>query len=215
MDALWHSSRGHVEGLFSRARAKREFADLSGLNLAGQDLSNLDFTGPAFDDKFNSQMLGVDCRHALLRHSNLEGVDLSCANLRGADLRYARLRGASLYSGMLGRALLHRADLRSVHLVSAELVDVKLEETRFSHARFGHTAIAGVDLSNAAELDQVVHVYPSPIDCDTLHRTAAGLSVASMQRRREVFHFLAGAGFVEEILAVVRGWIDKQGDPGE
>jgi hypothetical protein len=70
------------------------WADLSGKNLSGKDLSGLDLSG--------SNLSGADLSEANLSNVNLRGADLSSAdlswaNLKGADLSFAVLEGAKFF----------------------------------------------------------------------------------------------------------------------
>jgi hypothetical protein len=203
------ASRSEVQSALLQARENKGIANLSGLRLAGVDLSRTDFTGAVYDGLFSTRMLGVDCRNTNLRGCNLQGVDLASANLRGSDLSGATLAGANLYTSLLEGARLGQANLSGANLVSAELVEVELQDTKFAEARFGKTSIADVDLSRALDLDRAVHISSSPVDYPTLRRTALELASAGQIRQREVFRFLANAGFEEDVLSVMRSWIGR------
>jgi TIR domain/Pentapeptide repeats (8 copies) len=202
-------SRATVNRTIAKARAEKKILNLVGADLAASDWSGVDFTCTQYDGLFNSQVLGADFRNAKLVGSNFYRVDLASANLRGTDLTDAVLAGSNLYTALLGSATLVRSNLRAANLVSAELNDVELDETQFAGARFGRTAISGVDLSRAAELNEAVHVYPSPVDSGTLERTAAGLRTVGDVRRSEVLRFLSNTGFSEDFLALFRASIGK------
>lgn len=200
-------TRAWVEQQTAAARREGTVPDLVGADFTGGDWSGVDFTGGGFDGSFNSKILAADFRNTRLARAKLVRVDLAGANLRGTDLTEADLTGANLYNALLEHARLEHADFRGANLYSAELNDVILEDARFSGARFGRTSLAGLDLSKAVELDQVLHIAPSPIDATTLERTANGLAQATDARRSEVLRFLGNLGLPEDILAVVRAWI--------
>lgn len=202
-------NRTTVEKQATKARKNGTVLNLSGADFTGADWSGVDFTSGAYQGLFNSQILGADFRSVRLVGANLFRVDLACANLRGADLSGAVLTRANLYTSLLENANLTNTDLRGANLVSAELNDITFGETRFAGARLGRTSLSGVDLSKAAELDQVLHVYPSAMDATTLQKTANGLSSATEARRSEVLRFLGNIGLPEDLLSVIRSWIGK------
>jgi hypothetical protein len=199
-------TRAWVEQQTTTSRRDGTVPDFSGAEFAG-DWSGVDFTGGAYDGAFNSKILGADFRKTRLVGARFTQVDLAGANLRGADLTDADLTGTNLYNVLLEHARLHNTDLRGANLYNAELNDALLDEARFSGARFGRTSLAGLDLSKAAELDQVLHIAPSLIDATALQLTANGLSRATDSRRSEILRFLSNIGLPEDILSVVRGWI--------
>jgi hypothetical protein len=84
-----------------------------------------------------------------------------------------------------------------------------LKNADFDGARFGQTAIGGVDLSEAVNLDLATHYRPSSLSSETLRLTAAGLNKQDAFARLAVLRFLADSGVDEELLAVVRTWIGK------
>src|SRR5581483_3781649 len=65
-------------GRIGGARAVFAFCDLTGLELAGRNLCDADFTG------------------AILEEANLEGAKLDASSFFGADLRRSNLSGASM-----------------------------------------------------------------------------------------------------------------------
>lgn len=202
-------NRLYFEEKTSEARAAGTLLNLSGADFTGNDLSGLDFTSGAYHGAFNSQILGADFRSVRLEGANFFRVDLACSNLRGTNLSGANLVGSNLYNSLFEGSNLSHSNLRGANLVSAELTDVTLDETRFGSARFGRTSIAGVDLSKAAELDEVLHVYPSPIDITALQKTTQGLASAPDLRRSEVLRFLSNIGLPEDLMSIIRSWIGK------
>jgi uncharacterized protein YjbI with pentapeptide repeats len=70
-------------GRLGGARASFTYCDLSGLDLAGRNLSDADFTG------------------AVLEETNLAGARLDAASFFGADLRRARQLEANMHSADL------------------------------------------------------------------------------------------------------------------
>jgi uncharacterized protein YjbI with pentapeptide repeats len=82
-------------GRIGGARATFAFCDLSGLNLAGRNLADADFTGAALEE--------TNFAGARLESANFFGADLRRANLTNAQMRRADLRGASLRGGQFDR----------------------------------------------------------------------------------------------------------------
>ena len=91
--------------------APPNFANLSGADLSGADLRDVDISGWTFT--------GTNLRDADLSGANLFGAEFEDADLGGADLTAADLRGADL-SG----ANLTDASLRDANLSGANLADV-------------------------------------------------------------------------------------------
>jgi uncharacterized protein YjbI with pentapeptide repeats len=78
--------------------------DLSGLGLAGADLSHADFTGSSF--------FGADLRGARFEAATLFACDFRQANLESASLAHADLRGCFFAGAIMLSANLFEADLR-------------------------------------------------------------------------------------------------------
>src|ERR1700689_2306443 len=75
-------------GRIGGARAVFAFCDLSGLDLAGRNLSDADFTGALLEE--------TNLAGARLDSASFFGADLLRANLTRASMRRADIRGASL-----------------------------------------------------------------------------------------------------------------------
>lgn len=90
--------RGYHPGLLG------ECGDLTGMDLRGQDLSELNLRG------------------ALMKYANLEKVNLRHADLSGARLNGANLFGADLSGVRFFRTKLNRADLRDVRIRIRSLI---------------------------------------------------------------------------------------------
>jgi hypothetical protein len=58
-------------------------------------------------------------------------------------------------------------------------------------------------------LDLAVHYQPSSVSSETLRLTASGLANMPQPARNATFRFLANSGIDEELLAIVRTWIDR------
>jgi uncharacterized protein YjbI with pentapeptide repeats len=146
----------------ARARNPDWRADLRGANLAGLELSYMDF-----------------------RRAILSGADLRAANCSGSNFRSASLRGADLEKASLDRADLRRANLNSANLSHAQLWSAKLESTHFfetrvegtqlGHARIGNTYFVDVKIDAAVGLESVRHYGSSHLSLGTLLRSGSNL----------------------------------------
>lgn len=124
-----------------------------------------------------------------LRQTNLNG-----AKLRSADLYKVDLRDASLRATDLRQANLSKADLKDVNLRDAYLVD-----TDFNQATCGFTQFDDVDLSQAKNLETVIHRFPSTLGIDTLYRSEGNIP--------EVF--LRGCGVPDTMIAFAKSLVAK------
>src|ERR1700761_3306865 len=106
-DRLWASKPGGARAVFS-------WADLSGLDLSGRNLSDADFTGAI--------LVGTNLNRARLDHANLFGCDLQEANLTRASLRRADLRACCLRGANLSNADMFEADLREGLIATVDKV---------------------------------------------------------------------------------------------
>lgn len=86
--------------------AIRKGEELTGKDLAGANLSNLDLTGA---NLVGCNLSGADLRHTKLIRANLSKCKLCKADLRGADLSQANLSEADLTGARLRRANLTRS----------------------------------------------------------------------------------------------------------
>lgn len=121
-------------------------ADLSGANLSGIDLSevNLMLARLAGVNFSGANLLLADLSQADLSGANLSGADLSGADLLLADFSGADLSGADLSVADLSGANLSRANLQA-----ASLPQTDLSGADFSEADLSRTDLSGADLSKA------------------------------------------------------------------
>jgi uncharacterized protein YjbI with pentapeptide repeats len=111
-------------GRIGGARAVFAFCDLSGLDLAGRNLADADFTG------------------CILEEANLQGAKLDAASFFGADLRRANLAGASLRRGDL-----RGASMRGANLIGTDLFEADLREGTIAEKdKFGNLRVLQHDL---------------------------------------------------------------------
>jgi uncharacterized protein YjbI with pentapeptide repeats len=137
-------SRESVEA----AIAKEE--KLSGANLAGLDLSELDFAGTKLRE---ANLQGADLRAANLSAVDLTGSNLVDANLRGAtleaaDLSKANLQDARLTASLARGAILHQANLENADARESDLFGACLSATRLVKCDFGGANLFGADLTD-------------------------------------------------------------------
>ena len=120
--------------------------DLSGKNLAGKvltdlDLSNIKLTNADLSNSIliGTKLVGADLTNADLSGVNLSNTDLTEANLSGADLTDTNLSGKDL-SGM---------DLTGADLTGADLTDVNLSGMDLSKVNFDRTDLSGKKISDS------------------------------------------------------------------
>jgi uncharacterized protein YjbI with pentapeptide repeats len=87
LDGVIKRHEMYQAGRMGGQRALLSYRDLTGLNLAGKNLSDADFTAAFLQD---ANLAGTNLSHAMMF-----GCNLVRANLRGATLVRADLRGAS------------------------------------------------------------------------------------------------------------------------
>ncbi|MFG3493586.1 TIR domain-containing protein [Streptomyces sp. NPDC047928] len=114
-------------------------SDLRGARLAGEDLSQRDFT--------DVDLTGADLTDTRLVGANLTGARLTGARLVGARLDRADLRGADLTDADLRRARLTRTDLRGATLTGsrwyrAALIDPVMDDTTRAAPELRTAAVA-------------------------------------------------------------------------
>lgn len=117
-------------------------------------------------------------------------ADLTDADLTGTDLTGAILTGAILTDTILTDAKLAGADLRLTDLRGTILRGAILSNANFENARCRRTTFANLDLSQALNLDKVIHQGPSTIGIDTLYKSEGKIP--------EVF--LRGCGVPENMI---------------
>ncbi|HUD38933.1 MAG TPA: pentapeptide repeat-containing protein [Streptosporangiaceae bacterium] len=109
-------------------------ANLTGADLAGLSLGQVDFTGAILRD--------ADLDHADLTQATLNQADLSGANLSDATMLQVEARQAKLVGANLSGADLTQADLTEANLAKANLSGITWDETTIDHTTFtGATGI--------------------------------------------------------------------------
>lgn len=130
-------------------------ANLSEANLSRAYLRQSDFRRANLSGANLSQAILID---ASFGDANLANAKLCQANLLGAVLLDTNFCGADLLGAELSKAFLYRACFSGANLRTA----------KFGQARMLQTVFASLDLSEAIELDKVIHDGPSTIGMDTI-----------------------------------------------
>lgn len=124
-------------GRVGGARAVFSFCDLSGISLAGRNLSDADFTGAILAD---CNLAGAKLERSIFFCADLRRANLGRANLRRADLRGACLRGAF----MVG-ADMFETDLREGAIAERDATG----NLTFLHHKLQPSEMQSVVLANA------------------------------------------------------------------
>lgn len=138
-------------------------ANLSLLDLRGQDFSTLEMSGV--------NLIGSNLAGANLTSANLEGADLRGANLEGADLSYVNLRRTRIEGAIaldpkilliwqiinqgaksqrLQSADLSSANLKDVNFSEVDLREVNFKRADLTGANLSHADLSGANLQNAS-----------------------------------------------------------------
>ncbi len=142
-------------------------ADLTGANLRESNLSRADL-GVA--QLYRTSLMDADLSGANLTSAYLHSADMTRADLRGANLTLASSRSVD-FTG----ADLLKADLRGAYLQEASFARGRLAGAIFIAATLSGTKFSYVDLSEALNLEDVVHAGPSSIGTDTLVRSKGNI----------------------------------------
>jgi uncharacterized protein YjbI with pentapeptide repeats len=120
-----------------------EGLDLSGCDLSGINLMQLDLHGIAFGSLKTVKFSGAE---SIERGANLEGAFLERSNLQRANFGRANLKGARLYKADLTEATLWTANAEGADLSEANLSRASLRSTIFRDARLDEAILEGADL---------------------------------------------------------------------
>jgi uncharacterized protein YjbI with pentapeptide repeats len=177
---------GQIDGFNARrgARVTLDFfaADLSGLALAGADLSGANLE--------KADLSGADLSGAVLAKANLSGADLTGATLDRCVAIRARLREA-----YLGGAKAAEAEFSGADFSEADLTGLHAPRGRFAGARFKDAVLANAVLTGA---DFNEARFPNA-DLRGADFTEANLASAELLRANAT-----GARFVKASLAAAR-----------
>lgn len=124
----------------------RAGADVSGADLRGQTLKDLDLTGLVLHAPLASggRWEGLDLSSAEIAHARLEGLHLADCHLAEARLTLADASGAHVHGGTLAGATLTGVGLRDAHLT-----DVDCSGASFVLCDLFGSTWSGVDLRGA------------------------------------------------------------------
>lgn len=154
------------------------------VDLSGSDLSSMVLNG--------ALLYQADLSRARLRHSQMFSAQFSFSNLIEADLSESALLGVNFR-----RADLRGANLTRAGLNDADLTDAKLAFADFTGSQICATTFANTNLSQAENLEAVVHMGPSSVGIDTIYRSGGAIP--------EVF--LRGCGVPENFIEFSRSLV--------
>jgi uncharacterized protein YjbI with pentapeptide repeats len=166
--------RGWLEGPYGLLR----YQNISGVNLAGAELSRADLYG--------TTLVGANLEKAHLFDANLTYSDLSGANLTEANLEQACLRKATLR-----QAKMIKAQLKDTYLINADLSSAQLPEAILSRAN-----LRGAELRDA-------NLYSSNMveaNLAETNLTSANLLGANLRRANLTGASLQGSNFFKALL---------------
>jgi uncharacterized protein YjbI with pentapeptide repeats len=106
-------------------------ANLTGADLSGLSLAQVDFTGAIMR---NASLQHADLTQATLDRADLTGADLSNAQMIQVSARYAKLVGAKLANADLTQADLTGADLAKANLSGTSFTQATLDQANFRGA---------------------------------------------------------------------------------
>jgi uncharacterized protein YjbI with pentapeptide repeats len=109
-------------------------ANLTGADLSGLSLAQVDFTGAVMRD--------ANLQHADLTQATLDQADLSGANLSNAQMTQVSAKDAKLVGAQLGHVDLTQADLTGADLAKANLSGTTFTQATLDQANF--TGATGV-----------------------------------------------------------------------
>jgi uncharacterized protein YjbI with pentapeptide repeats len=132
------------------------FAQLSLLDLSGQQLSGRDFISANLrrTNLADAKLMFANLMDAKLISATLNKADFTKSNLSESDLKGADLRGAILLEANLSGAILKETDLRGANLSKSDLRGANLSgsnlsKTDLSWADLSKAILIGVDLTKA------------------------------------------------------------------
>lgn len=123
------------------ARAILAYHDLTGLDLAGHDLSHADFTG--------ATMCQTDMRDSRLDYAVLFSADMRLATMQNASMIRADMRGVCMRGAMLVNADMTGVDLREGAITTKDGTYMVPGETELHLDTGGVADLSGANLSQA------------------------------------------------------------------
>ncbi len=136
----------------------------------------------------NSDLRGLDLRHARFANAVFEEANLKQVDLTGSDLSGANFMESNLQSAFLVEANLRRAVLIKAEMTNAILVDAKLSRADLEMARLKDAVLAKADL---------VHARLARADLSGANLIGAKLNHADLTRADLALTDLSGANLNE------------------
>ncbi len=157
--------------------------NLSGIDLAGEDLSEFQLAGK---DLSHADLVDAHLEGANLVGASLVGANLESADLGKADLENANLQGARLAEANLRTADLELADLRAANLFDADLTDAHLAGANLGdacllRADLGLANLAGASLKRATLVDADLQHAAFEVDYRAAQLSGVGLAGANVE----------------------------------
>ena len=182
-DHVARLGRGVQEWNEWRARYPDEHPDLSGANLYGLPLNQVNLRGTqlAGANLSAANLTNADLSDANLAKAELVGARLDGANLNRAGLDGAQLSGAFLSDALLAEATLRNCDLRSAWLVGARLQHADLSGSDLTGATLTFAWLWNTNLSQTTLVKaKLGNSYLGGARLDDADLTGANLSAAQL-----------------------------------
>ena len=174
---------------------------LKGAVLDDERLGDLDLDEAdlSYSSLVNADLGESHLDHTVLRDASLVNAKLSRAVLVRTDLSGAKLCGANFFETYLIDSILDKANLEGADLEFANLFQTSLKATNFEEALLGWTVFADVDLGSAKGLENVIHLSPSIIGVESIHRSKGRIPES----------FLRGCGVPRKFISYARSLVTK------
>lgn len=125
-------------------------------------------------DLSKGNFIGTNLRKANLSNSDLTSAKLTGANLIEANLANSSCHGADL-SADFSYANLSQADLSYASIINSKFIGSNLRWTNFYSVLMHGGVFVSTNLSEAIELDSIMHLGPSKIDLNTLYHSKGNI----------------------------------------
>jgi len=127
------------------------YAQCSGANLSGADLSHVNFYGA---DLHNANLQGANLSYVRLQHANLQGANLSGTNMHQvlawrANVKSASLTGANLAGAVFTDANFDGSQLDYAHLQHLEATHASMQSANFAGSKLDGARLDHADLRHA------------------------------------------------------------------
>lgn len=131
-------------------------SDLTGANLAGEELKGEDYSGADLTnanlqdaDLENANLSGAKVDRANLKNATLNQADLSAASFIDTDFSYSNLENADITGSNLSNACLKYACLDNAQLAEVDLTDAILKYAGLAGTDLTEASLTGVNLAYA------------------------------------------------------------------